>query len=289
MDIGDKVKKADVLANLFAPELVEDLETKKATVVLDRERIALAKEVVEVAKADVTAAVERFTEAEAILDKFESEVDRWETEVKRLDSPGRAGCGRCPGPVRVDQSAQVEHCGGDKARRPSSGRRRSCSPQARLAKAEVDVRVAQADPQRGRERRAMGEGLGRLPDADRPLRRRDLRAQRQHVRFRPADDGRSDGVLSLAGLSPSGAAAPIYVVDRLDMVARLPSTFRSETPTLSTIGTKASVLARAFRDTELPATVTRTLVGAHMKSRTLRAEIDLPNPESRLFLACTRM
>ena len=44
VDIGDKVKKGDVLATLFVPELVADHETKKATVVLDRERIALAKE-----------------------------------------------------------------------------------------------------------------------------------------------------------------------------------------------------------------------------------------------------
>ena len=56
VDIGDKVKKGDTLANLFVPELVADHGTKRATVVLDRERIALAKEVVEVAKAAVKAA-----------------------------------------------------------------------------------------------------------------------------------------------------------------------------------------------------------------------------------------
>ena len=39
VDIGDKVKKGDVLANLFVPELVADHGTKRATVVLDRERI----------------------------------------------------------------------------------------------------------------------------------------------------------------------------------------------------------------------------------------------------------
>ena len=79
------MNKVDVLATLFAPELVEELATKKAMVVLDRERIALAKEIVEVARADVKAAVERLSETEAMLDKFESEVVRWETEVKRLD------------------------------------------------------------------------------------------------------------------------------------------------------------------------------------------------------------
>ena len=43
------------------------------------------------------------------------------------------------------------------------------------------------------------------------------------------------------------------------------------------------MLARAFRDTELPATVTRTSWALNMKSRTLRAEVDLPNPESQLL------
>ncbi len=56
VDIGDKVKKGNVLAKLFAPERDEELKTKKADVVLARERIALAKEMVEVAKAEVTAA-----------------------------------------------------------------------------------------------------------------------------------------------------------------------------------------------------------------------------------------
>src|SRR5262249_38047082 len=59
VDIGDKVKKDQVLATLFIPELVEEHGTKGATVGLDRERIALAKEVVEVASADVKAAEAR--------------------------------------------------------------------------------------------------------------------------------------------------------------------------------------------------------------------------------------
>ncbi len=56
VDIGDKVKKGDVLARLFVPETVEDFGTKKATVKLDEQRIALAKTMVEVAEADVKAA-----------------------------------------------------------------------------------------------------------------------------------------------------------------------------------------------------------------------------------------
>ncbi len=58
-------------------------------------------------------------------------------------------------------------------------------------------------------------------------------------------------------VSPGGNAAPIYVVDRLDIV-RIFLDIPERDANFVKVGTKASVLARAFRDTELPATVTRT-------------------------------
>ena len=83
-------------------------------------------------------------------------------------------------------------------------------------------------------------------------------------------------------ISPGGTAAPIYVVDRLDIV-RIFVDIPERDANFVNIGTKATVLARAFRDTELPATVTRVSWALNMKSRTLRAEIDLPNPDSQLL------
>ena len=43
VDIGDEVRKGDVLADLFVPELRELWETKKATVEDDQERVRLAQ------------------------------------------------------------------------------------------------------------------------------------------------------------------------------------------------------------------------------------------------------
>ncbi len=91
VDIGDKVKKGDVLATLFVPELVEDHRTKKATVVLEQERIALAKEVVEVAKAEVEAALARLEEAQAEFAGFRAEAERWDSETKRLEGELKRG------------------------------------------------------------------------------------------------------------------------------------------------------------------------------------------------------
>ncbi len=82
--------------------------------------------------------------------------------------------------------------------------------------------------------------------------------------------------------SPSGAAAPIYVVDRVDII-RIFVDIPEQDADYVHIGSKATVLVRAFRDQQIPGTVTRTSWALNLESRTLRAEIDLPNPGSRLL------
>ena len=83
-------------------------------------------------------------------------------------------------------------------------------------------------------------------------------------------------------ISPGGAAAPIYVVDRLDIV-RIFVDIPEQDANFVNIGTKATVLARAFRDTSCRPPSRATSWALNMKSRTLRAEIDLPNPDSQLL------
>ena len=81
--------------------------------------------------------------------------------------------------------------------------------------------------------------------------------------------------------SPEGAA-PVYTVDRTDVI-RIFVDIPEQDANYVTIGTKATVLARAFRDTELPAKVTRTSWALNVKSRTLRAEIDIPNSGTQIL------
>ena len=82
-------------------------------------------------------------------------------------------------------------------------------------------------------------------------------------------------------LSP-GCAAPIYVVDRTDIV-RIFVDIPEQDANYVQVGTKASVLAKAFRDEPIPGTVTRTSWALTSRADTLRAEIDLPNPNSQLL------
>jgi HlyD family secretion protein len=283
VDIGDRVKKVDVLATLFAPELVEELGTKKATVVLDRERIALAKEVVEVARADVTAAEARLSEAEAILEKYESEVGRWDTEVKRLErqvSRVVVNSG-----VLFESTNQLKSsvAARDKAKATiKRAKAEVVAAKARLAKAEVDVRVAEATLKVADSEEKYAQAWVDYLTLTAPFPGVISARNANTFDFVLPTTGDPTAFYLSPDIAPGGTAAPIYVVDRLDVV-RIFVDIPEGDANFVKIGTKASVLARAFRDKELPATVTRVSWALNMKSRTLRAEIDLPNPGSQLL------
>jgi HlyD family secretion protein len=282
VDIGDKVKKGEVLATLFVPELVEDYGTKNATVELDKQKIELALKVVKVANADVQAAEARLAEAKAILDKYEAEVERWKSEVDRLQHEVDRGV--------VDPQVLLESTNQHKSSIASRDAAKATilkaeadllSRKAALEKAVVDVAVARAD----------------LAVAESEAKR--MKAWVDYLTLSAPFDGvivtrnanTFDFVLPTAGdptamersphLSPSGAA-PIYVVDRTDIV-RIFVDIPEQDANYVQIGTKATVLAKAYRDQPIPATVTRTSWALNIKSRTLRAEIDLPNPGSQLL------
>jgi HlyD family secretion protein len=282
VDIGDKVKQGDVLATLFMPELVEELRTKKADVALAKEMIERAQKLEDVANADVQAAEARLDEAKAILAKFQAEVDRWDTEVKRLTREAERNV--IAPQILLESTNQLKSSSAarDAAKATiSTARADLLSKQSDAAKARVDVGVARA----------------RLVVAESEQKR--LEALVGYLTLTAPFDGvivarnanTGDFVLPMTGdptarsLSPYQSperAAPIYVVDRTDVV-RIFVDVPEQDANYVTIGTKASVLARAFRDKEMPASVTRTSWALNVKSRTLRAEIDLPNSDGQIL------
>lgn len=282
VDIGDRVKKGDITATLFVPELVEELETKRATVKLDEERVDLAVKVVKVAQADVKAADANLVAARAILDQYQSQVSRWDSEVKRLRREVDRGI--------VDPQVLLES---ENQLRSSTAARDAAkatilkaeaellSKQATEKQDEVAVKVAQADLRVATSEAKRLEALVGYLVLPAPF--------DGIITVRNANTG--DFVLPATGdptamhrsphLSPNGAA-PIYVVDRTDIV-RIFVDIPEHDANYVTKGTKATVHIRAFRDRLIPATVTRTSWALNVKSRTLRAEIDLPNFDTKIL------
>lgn len=83
-------------------------------------------------------------------------------------------------------------------------------------------------------------------------------------------------------LSPSGQAAPIYVIDRTDII-RIYVDIPERDADYVHIGSEARVKLWAYRNAWIPATVTRLAWALNTKSRTMRAEIDLPNFQSKIL------
>jgi HlyD family secretion protein len=283
VDIGDKVKKGDVLAKLFVPELVEDFGTKKATVQLDEQRIELALKLVEVADADVKAAMAQVDESKAILAKYQSEADRWDTEVKRLKNEVQRGV--------VDPQILLESTNQWKSSVASWEAAKATieksdaellSRQATVAKSKVEVAVARADLAVATSDAKRVEAWVGYITLMAPYDGIIVTRNANTGDFVQPSSGDPTAMQRSPNLAPGGMAAPIYVVDRTDIV-RIFVDIPEQDANYVQIGTKAMVLARAFRDEPIAGTVTRTSWALNVKSRTLRAEIDLPNPKSQLL------
>jgi HlyD family secretion protein len=283
VDIGDKVKKGDSLATLFVPELVADHGTKGATVVLDRERVELALKVVEVAKAEVLAAEARLEEAQAELAGYKAEAERWDSETKRLENELNRGV---VNPQDVLQTAnRWKATVAERDTAAATVRKANAeliSRRAALAKARIDVGVAEAAlkvaESEEKRLRAWVDYLVLPAPFDGVIVARNANT----FDFVLPTTGDPSALTRAPFLSVGAVAAPIYVVDRTDII-RVFVDIPEPDSNYVQIGSKATVLIRAYRDRPIPATVTRTSWALNIQSRTLRAEIDLPNPTSQLL------
>jgi multidrug efflux pump subunit AcrA (membrane-fusion protein) len=282
VDIGDRVKKGDVLATLFVPEVVEEWKSRKATVQLDKERIELARKVVKVAQADVEAAQASVTEAQALLGQYQAQVERWDSQVKRLQREVDKGV--------VDPQILLESQNQFKASAASRD-----AAKATILKAQADLLSKSAV--KIQDEIAVAVAQATLAVADSEAKR--LEALVGYLTLTAPYDGvisarnanTGDFVLPATGdptamqrapyLSSSGAA-PIYVVDRLDVVRVFVDVPEADANWVQK-GTKAQVLIRAFKDQPIEGSVTRTAWALNVTSRTLRAEIDLPNTDSKIL------
>jgi multidrug efflux pump subunit AcrA (membrane-fusion protein) len=282
VDIGDKVTQGQVLATLFVPELRQSYQTKKADVAVAKARISLANKMVKVAAAEVKGARARLAEAKSILARYKAAVERWESQVDRLQREVDRGV--VDPQVLLESRKQFKADTATYESQEATVLAKEADLQAReaeLEKATVDVEVANAD----------------LAVAESEEQR--LKVWVDYLTLtapfpgiivaRNANTG--DFVLPSTGdpsadryapdVSPA-KAAPIYVVARTDVV-RIFVDVPEQDANFVQIGSKATVLARAFKDQLIPAQVTRTSWALNVKSRTLRAEIDIKNPESKLL------
>ncbi len=270
VDIGDSIKKGQLLARIYVPELHARLKEKKADVALDEVRVRLAKQSVDVAQ-------EQLQVASADIDKYRADVERWQSEVQRL------GSARVEGRLVVNEQVLAES-----QRQLDVARAALAASQARekarsveLAKSKVEVEAARAQVMVDK---AAEEHLAALVSYTLMHAPYDgmvvIRNANTGDYVEPRYGTESPPIGGIVSESAT-RGTPIYVVARTDMVRVYVDVPEMEANYVKH-GTKARVRIQALNDTEIEGTVSRTSWALNVQSRTLRAEIDLPNNDARL-------
>jgi RND family efflux transporter MFP subunit len=278
VDIGDRVKKGATLVELAAPELVAQHQQMLAQVELDRAMVEQSQKQHLVAQRNVTAATEMVVQARADVNRYEADVERWESEVTRLTGLVKEKV--------VDQQVLDETRRQLKSSQAALEASKSAvktrdaqrlSAEATQARSKTDISAAEARVQVAiADERRLAALVGYLTIAA-PY---DGVVYARNVNLgdfvTPATGDPTQGIFSL-GVSPS-RATPLYVLNRIDPVLFVVGVPEADAAYVAT-GTRARVRVPALAGRELTARVTRTSWALNSTSRTLMAQIELPNPK----------
>lgn len=268
VDIGSVVKRGEVLAEIDAPETTKDLEEAAAAVEQAKAQAELADARIATAEAEREAAAAMVAQAEADVERTVARRSLAEKQFERIkDLHARSA---------VDRNLVDEHQQGVESARAveHSARAAIDTARAQAATAAAKVRQARAD----------------LTSARSAIRVAEARRARAQVL---ADYTRItapfDGVVTQRGFHPGafirsaadGEPLPLLTVrrtDRMRVVVQVPDL---DVPLLD-VGDKATVAIDAMKGQDFTGTVARLGQSEDPMTRTMRVEIDLPNPSGRL-------
>ena len=266
VNIGTKVKKGQVLAELRMPEAEADLEQKRAMVEEARSERKQAEATVEVTRAGVASAEAKVTEIKTGTRRAEADAARWRAEFARIEQLFRE---------RAQTGSLLDET-----------RNKLQSAQATEEEVRAQVKYAEA---------ALAEAKARLEKV-----RSDVQTATSHIevaRFE-ADHAEAmasymkilapfDGIVTRRTVdtghltTPGASGELLFIVARSDIVTITVGVPETDAPFVNA-GDPARVRLQALEGKIFEGKVTRTGWALDPATRTLQAEIDLPNQDDLL-------
>jgi RND family efflux transporter MFP subunit len=267
VNIGAAVKKGQVLAELSVPELEAELQQKHAAIEQAVAKHQQAQSAVKVAEANVAGADAKLTEERAGVKRAEADLARWQSQLKRVTElvSGHAVTG-----TLLDET--------------TSNLR---AAEATLDEVRAQIRTAEV---------AVTQSRAALD-----LARSDLGAAAAAIDLAKADARRSQAMLSFAKIEapfdgivternvdtgdltqPGANQNPLFIVARSDIMTirvDVPEAYASEVNP----GDRALVKLQQMNGKVIEGKVSRSSWALDPKTRTIRVEIDVPNPNGALL------
>jgi RND family efflux transporter MFP subunit len=271
VDIGDAVTKDQPLVKLWIPEMQDELEQMQALVAQAEAEVRQAEAAVDAAKAAAETAQAKIHQVEAGIARADGEFDRWKAEFSRIEELAANGsvtkklADETLNQLRAAEAAQKETVAS------------VASAKAAATEARANIQKAEAD---------QGTDEARLRVAKANLARTTTMAGYATIK------APFDGVVTHRNVDTGhyvqpangGGIEPLVVVARTDLVRIFVDVPELEASLVDSGdgGDAAMVQVQALGSREFDANVTRTSWALNSSNRSLRAEIDFPNPDGLL-------
>jgi HlyD family secretion protein len=253
VDIGDRVKKGDILAKLWVPDLEADLKQKKV-------EVQQARKTLEVAQAHLASAAAAVEEARAALSRARANLAFWQKHFQRIS--------------KLDHSVIDKQVKEETRNQLQSAEATAQEAEARVERAEADRQESEAVRNKDRADVAVAEAA-----------QQKMQTLVEYATLTAP----FDGVVTQRNINtgdfvqpPAGPpTAPLYVLHRRDLMRVFVDVPESDAVWIKD-GAPARVRVPILQDREFEGKVRRMSYSLKRQTRTLRAEIDLPNPDDLL-------
>lgn len=279
VDIGDKVagplrvssdqpeQPGQILAELEMPELDAELKQKQALVAQAAAEVTQSEAGIKVAKSARTSAEAQVAEARASVERAEAMHERWKSEFERV----RELVEKKAVTQKVADETEQQFKAADAARREIAAKIKSA--QAKLIESDANIEKAEADLVSAQSKHKVAQA-----DEQKSL------ALLSYATLRAPFDGIvTERHLDTGHLvQPSGTSGkPLFVVVRADTVRIFLDVPEADAASV-TAGSPAKIKVAAMSATPFEGQVARTSWTLQSASRTLRTQIDIPNPDGKL-------
>jgi RND family efflux transporter MFP subunit len=266
VDIGYEIKKGQVLAELWVPEVEADLQEKRAAVEQAVARRAQAESAVKVAQATVVSAEARVAEVLAGIKRANADLTRWQLEDRRI--------------------AQLFNLRAQAGTYLDETHNKLQSAEAALDEVRAKVKSAEAalNEARSELEKARSDVVAAVATID--VARSEVRHAEAMLGYARID-APFDGVVTRRNVDtghltrPGSDAPPLFIAARTDIVTiviDIPEKFSTDVKP----GDRALVKIPAMNGRIVEGKVIRTAWALDPKTRTIRTEIDIPNPGGKL-------
>lgn len=281
VDLGDQVKKDQLMATLMVPELVEQHREKLAQLEQQRQAVIQAQEAVVIAERNLQVATSAIAEAKADVERYHAATMRWQAEYKRLKELAAAKAVD----IRVVEEAQ-EHFRAEQSAERAANVVVTTKETERLAavaevdKAKVNVIAAEAAV---KVAEATAARYAALLEYTRVVAPYDGVVTARNVSVgdlvRP---GTGEGGTAEEPPQAGNKSIPLYVVARMDKLMFVLGIPELEAGYVHT-GTPIRIRVHALGIPEIETSISRVSSSIGLQSRTLMAQVDLPNQHDKLM------